>query len=355
MDIEDVKDNFEMGALYAGFVVGGIVIAPFYGVYLIGKGVYYYLPSSIRKRKMEVQQEKDEKEKAKQRDAEIEELEKKMGLTRRQISRLKYIPDGITLNHRQVRTDALAHPGDTVCAALDLGRRFIPTSDDFTRIPLDILAEREDWIALAKPSGMTLHPTHGHYYDTMSVQLNALLSDQGRACSLHTIGRLDKDTTGIQLFAKNPIAAARLTQQRACHQLQKEYVALVHGICPQQGVIDTPIARTPDALNHMECSPQGKAAHTAYTRLAHGENHSLVRLKLNSGRTHQIRVHMASIGHPLLGDPIYGIRDDIPRLCLHADTLRFLDPFSENEIILHCQDDSFTQILNRSLGPHPQR
>ena len=66
-------------------------------------------------------------------------LEKKMGLTRRQISRLKYIPDGITLNHRQVRTDALAHPGDTVCAALDLGRRFIPTSDDFTRIPLDIL------------------------------------------------------------------------------------------------------------------------------------------------------------------------------------------------------------------------
>ena len=132
-------------------------------------------------------------------------------------------------------------------------------------------------------------------------------------------------------------------------------MALVHGICPQQGVIDTPIARTPDALNHMECSPQGKAAHTAYTRLAHGENHSLVRLKLNSGRTHQIRVHMASIGHPLLGDPIYGIRDDIPRLCLHADTLRFLDPFSENEIILHCQDDSFTQILNRSLGPHPQR
>lgn len=81
-------------------------------------------------------------------------LEKKMGLTRRQISRLKYIPDGITLNHRQVRTDALAHPGDTVCAALDLGRRFIPTSDDFTRIPLDILAEREDWIALCKPSGM---------------------------------------------------------------------------------------------------------------------------------------------------------------------------------------------------------
>ena len=76
---------------------------------------------------------------------------------------------------------------------------------------------------------------------------------------------------------------------------------------------------------------------------------------MNSGRTHQIRVHMASIGHPLLGDPIYGIRDDIPRLCLHADTLRFLDPFSENKIILHCQDDSFTQILNRSLGPHPQR
>lgn len=282
-------------------------------------------------------------------------LEKKMGLTRRQISRLKYIPDGITLNHRQVRTDALAHPGDTVCTALDLGRRFIPTSDDFTRISLDILAEREDWIALAKPSGMTLHPTHGHYYDTMSVQLNALLSDQGRACSLHTIGRLDKDTSGIQLFAKNPIAAARLTQQRACHQLQKEYVALIHGICPQQGVIDTPIARTPDALNHMECSPQGKAAHTAYTRLVHGEKHSLVRLKLNSGRTHQIRVHMASIGHPLLGDPIYGIRDDIPRLCLHADTLRFLDPFSENKIILHCQDDSFTQILNCSLGPHPQR
>ena len=291
-------------------------------------------------------------------------LEKKMGLTRRQISRLKYIPDGITLNHRQVRTDALAHPGDTVCAALDLGRRFIPTSDDFTRIPLVILAERADWIALAKPSGMTLHPTHGHYYDTMSVQLNALLSDddvlsalyeqdQGRACSLHTIGRLDKDTSGIQLFAKNPIAAARLTQQRACHQLQKEYVALVHGICPQQGVIDTPIARTPDALNHMECSPQGKAAHTAYTRLAHGENHSLVRLKLNSGRTHQIRVHMASIGHPLLGDTVYRGKamKGLAGQCLHARRLKFIHPRSGEHIQLQSQlPEYFTAVLSK-LGP----
>ena len=90
MDIEDIKDNFETGALYAGFVVGGIVIAPFYGAYLIGKSVYYYLPSSIRKRKMEVQQEKDEKEKAKQRDAEIEELEKKMGLSAENKFRIFY-------------------------------------------------------------------------------------------------------------------------------------------------------------------------------------------------------------------------------------------------------------------------
>ena len=225
-------------------------------------------------------------------------------------------------------------------------------------IPLDILYQDADVVVVNKKSGMVVHPAAGNESGTL---VNALLyhvhdlSGIGGEMRPGIVHRLDKDTSGIQLFAKNPIAAARLTQQRACHQLQKEYVALVHGICPQQGVIDTPIARTPDALNHMECSPQGKAAHTAYTRLAHGENHSLVRLKLNSGRTHQIRVHMASIGHPLLGDPIYGIRDDIPRLCLHADTLRFLDPFSENEIILHCQDDSFTQILNRSLGPHPQR
>ena len=271
-------------------------------------------------------------------------LEKKMGLTRRQISRLKYIPDGITLNHRQVRTDALAHPGDTVCAALDLGRCFIPTSDDFTRIPLDILAEREDWIALAKPSGMTLHPTHGHYYDTMSVQLNALLSDQGRACSLHTIGRLDKDTSGIQLFAKNPIAAARLTQQREQGKLYKEYVALIHGICPESGVIDAPIAKKEGALNRMTCSPHGKPAHTAYVRLKQGKDCSLIRLRLQSGRTHQIRVHMASMGHPLLGDPIYGIPDDVPRLCLHADTLRFLDPFANKAILIHCRDKRFDAI-----------
>lgn len=282
-------------------------------------------------------------------------LSKKMGLTRRQISRLKYIPDGITCNGKQVRTDTIARADDIICAALDLGKRFTPTSDDFPRIPLHILKESEDWIALHKPSGMTLHPTHGHYYDTMSVQLDALLKEQEKACSLHTIGRLDKDTSGIQLFARNPIAAARLSQQREQGKLYKEYVALIHGICPESGVIDAPIAKKEGALNRMTCSPHGKPAHTAYVRLKQGKDCSLIRLRLQSGRTHQIRVHMASMGHPLLGDPIYGIRDDIPRLCLHADTLRFLDPFSENEIILHCQDDSFTQILNRSLGPHPQR
>ena len=116
-----------------------------------------------------------------------------MGLTRRQISRLKYIPDGNQpCNGKQVRTDTIARPDDIICAALDLGKRFTPTSDDFPRIPLHILKESEDWIALHKPSGMTLHPTHGHYYDTMIVQLDALFKEQGKACSLHTIGRLDK-------------------------------------------------------------------------------------------------------------------------------------------------------------------
>lgn len=271
-------------------------------------------------------------------------LSKKMGLTRRQISRLKYIPDGITCNGKQVRTDTIARPDDIICAALDLGKRFTPTSDDFPRIPLHILKESEDWMALHKPSGMTLHPTHGHYYDTMSVQLDALLKEQGKACSLHTIGRLDKDTSGIQLFARNPIAAARLSQQREQGELYKEYVALIHGICPESGVIDTPIAKKEGALNRMTCSPHGKPAHTAYVRLKQGKDCSLIRLRLQSGRTHQIRVHMASMGHPLLGDPIYGIPDNVPRLCLHADTLRFLDPFANKAILIHCRDERFDAI-----------
>ena len=179
--------------------------------------------------------------------------------------------------------------------------------------PVSIAFENEDIVLVNKPSGLVIHPCHGHYSDTLLSYLAwhyRLLPEQPLLCP---IGRLDKDTSGLILVAKNKYAAQQLEGQRASHTLSRVYLALTEGHWSNQsksGLIDRPIEKVPDCFNRYQVSDTGRPSRTEYEVLSEfsheGTPFSLVRLKLQTGRTHQIRVHMASLSHPLLGDSIYG-------------------------------------------------
>ncbi len=197
-------------------------------------------------------------------------------------------------------------------------------------IPLEILFEDDDLIVINKPAGMTVHPGAGHHEHTL---VNALLH---HCSTLSGIGgkerpgivhRLDKETSGCLVAAKNDIAHRELSKQFATRTVEKIYLALVAGkLRKQTGVIEEKIGRHPVQRKRMSVSsPRGREARTEYRVLRLNEQASLIECRLHSGRTHQIRVHLHHLGHPVLGDKIYGLRfaKNFPRQMLHAWKLGF--------------------------------
>ena len=197
-------------------------------------------------------------------------------------------------------------------------------------IPLEILFEDDDLIVINKPAGMTVHPGAGHHEHTL---VNALLyhcstlSGIGGKERPGIVHRLDKETSGCIVAAKNDIAHRELSKQFATRAVEKIYLALVAGkLRKQTGVIEEKIGRHPVQRKRMSVSsPRGREARTEYRVLRLNEQASLIECRLHSGRTHQIRVHLHHLGHPVLGDKIYGLRfaKNFPRQMLHAWKLGF--------------------------------
>lgn len=205
-------------------------------------------------------------------------------------------------------------------------------------IPLDVVYEDADLLVVNKPSGMVVHPAPGHPGGTL---VNALLAhvpemelnmgDEARPGIVH---RLDKDTSGLIVVAKNRAAHDKLARQMSGRTMLKEYVAVVAGRPkPDAGVIDAPIARNPRDRQRMAVVAGGRAARTRYAIERELGKYTMLRVTLETGRTHQIRVHTASIGHPVLGDPVYGKRTlkdaaslGLTRQFLHARKLGFTLP-----------------------------
>ncbi len=206
-----------------------------------------------------------------------------------------------------------------------------------TDIPLDILYEDSDLVVLNKPAGLVVHPAPGHAADTL---VNALLhhcSDlQGIGGELRPgiVHRLDKDTSGVLVVAKNEQAVADLVAQFSSHAVQKEYLALVWGALKKSaGTVELPIGRHPVHRQKMAVTEKGRPAVTHYETLAAGPLATLLRVRIETGRTHQIRVHLAHLGHPVVGDAVYGrarhgLPDglSIPRQMLHAHVLKIAHP-----------------------------
>lgn len=201
-------------------------------------------------------------------------------------------------------------------------------------IPLDILYQDRDVVVINKPCGMVVHPAAGNEDGTL---VNALLyhvhdlSGIGGEMRPGIVHRLDKDTSGLILIAKNDNAHADLSEQFKVRSMEKHYRAIAFGNFKEDsGVIDAPIARHPQDRKRMAVVPGGKPSRTEWNVLSRHKNATFLDVHLLTGRTHQIRVHMQSIGHPLLGDPIYasGMKSavHIPRLMLHAFSLAFTHP-----------------------------
>lgn len=257
-------------------------------------------------------------------------LKKEIGLTRRQISRVKFFRDGILVNGEQKRVTETVKAGEVLSVRISEEEKTGKTLEaEEGRVC--VLYEDADLLLVKKESGMVCHPGHGHYTDSLANHVARYLSQRGEDSVIREVGRLDRDTSGIVVFAKNRIAAARLAEQRRKGRFRKQYVAVVRGhFDEREGEIRLPIGPLEGSLMKMAVRADGKNAVTRYKVIAEEGENSVVQCTLETGRTHQIRVHMAEMGHPILGDCLYGeeAKTESGCLCLHAQKVWLLQPFT---------------------------
>ena len=223
-------------------------------------------------------------------------------------------------------------------------------------IPLDVVYEDDDVIVVNKPSGLVVHPAPGHPDGTLVNALlfhcGASLSGVGGALRPGIVHRIDRDTSGLIIAAKNDYAHQFLSAQLADHTLARTYECIVVGnLREDSGTVDAPIARDSRDRKRMAVVPGGRRAVTHWTVLARYPGYTHVQCRLETGRTHQIRVHMAYLGHPILGDTVYGAKMPVPGLtgqCLHAVGLQFIHPRTKELVSLSCPlPGEFTAALRK--------
>ena len=242
------------------------------------------------------------------------------------ITHLKRTPNGILLNGTWGRVRDLLHTDDLLTITIvetESSSNIVPSP-----LPLPIVYEDEDLMIINKPSGMPIHPSQGNYENTLANAAAYYFSQKGEPFVYRCINRLDRDTTGLLILAKHMYSASILSDMVKERMIHREYLAIAQGKVDDQGVIDAPIGRVDGSTIEREVNKEhGERAITHYQCLNYKNGYSLVSLKLETGRTHQIRVHMKFIGHPLPGDFLYNPDYRmIGRQALHSYRLSFLHP-----------------------------
>ena len=280
-------------------------------------------------------------------------IDKVLGHHLKQFSRSqiqKWVTDGnVTVNGQPVKPKYKLAVGDQVVVSPEAPQKIDLEPEN---IPLDIVYEDDDVLVVNKPQGMVVHPAPGHPNHTL---VNALLyhsplstiNGEFRPGIVH---RIDKDTSGLLMVAKNDMAHRSLAAQLKAKTNQREYVALVHGVIKQEaGTIDAPIGRSRKDRKKQAIVSDGRHAVTHFKVLKRYRHYTLVSCRLETGRTHQIRVHMKSIGHPLAGDPLYGPRKTLPGKgqYLHARELGFKHPRTGKQLLFTAPlPDYFQRMLD---------
>ena len=241
----------------------------------------------------------------------------------------------IFLNNVFVDTRETAHAGDILTIDLSYpedNSNIIPT-----KMNLDIIYEDEHILAINKPAGVAVHPSILHFNDSLANGVKYYFDKIGLQKKIRAVNRIDLNTSGLVLFAKNEYIQECLIKQMNSSIFEKNYLAIVSGhLKENKGIINAPIARKEDSIIERKVSENGQIAITHYNVLQKFENYSLVECSLETGRTHQIRVHMAYIGNPLLGDSLYGYENQtlINRQALHSYKMKFIHPILKNKIYL---------------------
>ena len=239
----------------------------------------------------------------------------------------------ILLNSQRGYGHSLLKTGDQLQVRIletESSSKIIPIQMEFS-----ILYEDEDILVINKPANMPIHPSLGNYENTLANGVAFYYAQKGESFVYRCVNRLDRDTTGALILAKNALSAAILSRQMRNRQIRRTYLALVEGIPPERGTVSAPIARVEGSTIEREVNYEsGESAVTHFERLAVGNGCSLVELHLETGRTHQIRVHMKHLGYPLPGDYLYHpVYDRIRRQPLHSYQLSFTHPLTGDRML----------------------
>lgn len=268
------------------------------------------------------------------------------------------IDDGkVLLNGSDVKKRALVKSGDEVTVEIPELKEPEALPQD---IPIDIVYEDDDLLVVNKPKGMVVHPAPGNSDGTL---VNALLYHcKGTLSGINGVSRpgivhrIDKDTSGLLIVAKNDVAHIHLAEQIKEHSFTREYLAICYGNVKQDsGLVSAPIGRDPKNRQRMAVVyKNSKSAVTHYEVVERFEGFTLMRFRLETGRTHQIRVHMASIGHPIAGDPLYGPKKVITELCgqcLHAGKIGFIHPKTNQYLEFEAELPEYFKKYKAKLKP----
>ena len=259
-------------------------------------------------------------------------LRNKLNISSRLLTKLK-MNEKILINDIPVFSSHIVNSGDFITVKIDFEEEDYIEAEN---IPLDILYEDEYLLAINKPAGMVVHPSSYHLNGTLANGVKYYLNNNKK---IRPINRLDRDTSGIVLFAKNEYIQECMKQENT---MEKEYLTILTGLLDEKsGTIDAPIARKPDSIMERMVDKSGQDAITHYTVLEECNSNdidlvlSFVQVKLETGRTHQIRVHFSYKGNSILGDTLYGIETSlINRQALHAWRLSFVHPMSKEQILI---------------------
>lgn len=275
----------------------------------------------------------------------IRDFLQKKGYSRHIRTWIRQHPDSLVLNGTPVLSYVELHPGDLLTVSLkeeESSEKILPTP-----MPLHIVYEDEDILIINKEADTPVHPSIGNYENTLANGVAWYYASQNKSFVFRCINRLDRDTTGLLILAKNMLSGALLSQQMKRREIHRTYLSIVEGKVPAEGIISAPIARTCDSLivrrvdwengdhavTHYKCLSTLPHIPEDLTSEFPLQGISLVQLQLETGRTHQIRVHMSHLGHPLVGDTLYNPSTRLmKRQALHSYSLEFVHPVTGKEM-----------------------